>query len=345
VQYAEASSGEQRTFNLINNTGDRDNVENPQIFTQSSKPRRSQTPTSTCASRLRHRLPASAQLLGLRCQTPRALALREMFRDLTFREALSYAVDRQGLATAAFAGPLTQPWYGGYPSASPFYDPNLVKPYEYSPDQAKALLGELGFTDTDGNGLVNWPEGTPVAGKTCSSNSSPERTYRQVSKQVRHSFPLFRASASTCAFGSARTYVLNLVNTSDFDMIVDRIDVPTPDVQPGLYGPATADEPAWHQAGPEGRTLLPFEEEMATLLEEAASPPTRRGASRSFTTSSGSRPKTSTPSGSTRRGAVGGQQAPQEHPRRPAHLPVRMGHGEHPVACLTAAEEQIAPRF
>ncbi|CAA9587245.1 MAG: hypothetical protein AVDCRST_MAG86-3969 [uncultured Truepera sp.] len=271
VQYAEASSGEQRTFNLINNTGDRDNVENPQIFTQifqASQEEGAHFNLRFEGFGIGYRLDLNFSDFG--AKTPRAQALREMFRDLTFREALSYAVDRQGLATAAFAGPLTQPWYGGYPSASPFYDPNLVKPYEYNPDQAKALLGELGFTDTDGNGLVNWPEGTPVAGQDLLIELVAGEDVQAAVEAGQALVPLFRAVGIDLRFRVLPgPTVLNLVNTSDFDMIVDRIDVPTPDVQPGLYGPATADEPAWHQAGPEGRTLLPFEEEMVTLLEEA----------------------------------------------------------------------------
>ena len=82
--------------------------------------------------------------------------------------------------------------------------------------------------------------------------------------------PLFRDVGIDLRFRVLpRPTVTNLVNSADYDMQIARIDVPTPDVQPGLYGPATADEPDWHQSGPEGRTLLPFEEEMATLLEEA----------------------------------------------------------------------------
>ncbi len=280
VQYAEASSGEQRTFNLINNTGDRDNVENPQIFTQIFQA--SQEPDSQFDLRFEgfgigYRLMLNFAESG--AETPRQKALRELFRDLKFREAISYAMDRQGLATAAFAGPLTQPWYGGYPTASPFHNPELVRTFEYNPEQAKALLAELGFSDADGDGVLNWPEGSPVAGDNLLIELITGEDQQASVEAGQALVPLFRAIGIDLRFRvlSGPT-VTNLVNTSAFDMNVGRIDVPTPDIQPGIYAPATADEPVWHQAGTAGRTLLPFEEEMAALVEEArfSTDPARR---------------------------------------------------------------------
>jgi len=280
VQYAEASSGEQRTFNLINNSGDRDNVENPQIFTQVFQA--SQEPDAHFDLRFEdfgigYRLLLNFSDFG--AKNPRAKALRSVFRDLKFREALSYAIDRQGLATAAFAGPLTQPWYGGYPSASPFYDPSLVRTFEYNPEQAKALLGELGFEDTDGNGLVNWPQGTPVAGQDLLIELIAGEDVQAAVEAGQALVPLFRQIGIDLRFRVLPgPTVDNTITNSAFDMTVSRVDSPTPDVQMGVFGPASSDEPDWHQAGPEGRVLLPFEETMADLFEEArfASDPTRR---------------------------------------------------------------------
>ncbi len=71
----------------------------------------------------------------------------------------------------------------------------------------------------------------------------------------------------------------NLVNASNFDIEVQRVTNPAPDIHMGDYGPVSADEPTWHQAGPGGRTLLPFEEQMAVLMDEArfTTDATRRG--------------------------------------------------------------------
>ena len=87
-----------------------------------------------------------------------------MFRNFTFRRALSHAIDRDGLATAAFPGELTQAWYGGYPVGVAVLRREPGHPVPYDPQMARALLAELGFRDTNGNGILNWPEGSPTAG-------------------------------------------------------------------------------------------------------------------------------------------------------------------------------------
>ena len=77
-----------------------------------------------------------------------------------FRAALSCLVDKdyivqsicQGYA-ARLDGPI-MPWMGD------FYDPTVHK-YEYDEAQAAAYLAAAGFTDRDGDGVINYPEGWP----------------------------------------------------------------------------------------------------------------------------------------------------------------------------------------
>ena len=94
----------------------------------------------------------------------RDLALRTMFRDVRFRQALSHAIDRDAIAEA-FSMPNLQAYYGGYPTGSPYYREESITKYPYDPARARELLNELGFVDTDGDGILNWPEGTAVAGQ------------------------------------------------------------------------------------------------------------------------------------------------------------------------------------
>jgi peptide/nickel transport system substrate-binding protein len=282
VRYAEVSDNNQRTFNLINNSGDRDNVENPQIFAQVFQA--SQEPDS------HFNLSFEGFSMGFRlllnfseygATTPRQKALRTLFHDLKFREALSYAVDRQGLATAAFAGPLTRPWYGGYPSGSPYFEESLVKAYEYDPDQARALLGELGFIDSDDDGLVNWPQGGPMAGQNLLIEIITSEDVQSAVEAGQALVPMLREVGIDIRFRVVPSAVLaNLENASNFDMQVERLTNPAPDIHMGDYGPSSVDDPFWHQGGPGGqRSLLPFEEEMASLMQEArfTTDPARRG--------------------------------------------------------------------
>ncbi|PIZ30390.1 MAG: peptide-binding protein [Alphaproteobacteria bacterium CG_4_10_14_0_8_um_filter_53_9] len=81
-----------------------------------------------------------------------------LFEDKRVRQALSYAVDRDGIVAAILFGQ-------GVPMAGIFkpgtwpYNKNLT-PYPYDPDKARALLAEAGWADTNGDGVVD-KDGAP----------------------------------------------------------------------------------------------------------------------------------------------------------------------------------------
>ena len=88
-------------------------------------------------------------------------ALRDLFRTLEFRQALSHLVDRVGISNGLFPQPSTREWYGGYPTGSPMHnDGNVVK---YDQERAVELLAGLGFSDSNGDGILNWPAGSAIA--------------------------------------------------------------------------------------------------------------------------------------------------------------------------------------
>lgn len=81
-----------------------------------------------------------------------------LFGDVRVRQALNYAIDRQGLIRRAFQGKGRAASGPLYP-ASEIAAPQLA-PYPYDPHRALALLKEAGWEDRDGDGLLD-REGSP----------------------------------------------------------------------------------------------------------------------------------------------------------------------------------------
>ncbi len=82
----------------------------------------------------------------------------KLFSDKRFRQALSYAVDRdsivntifhgRGKALSSFSSPGNKTWY-----------PQHLKTYRHDPEIAKSLLADAGLKDTDGDGFLEYEVG------------------------------------------------------------------------------------------------------------------------------------------------------------------------------------------
>jgi peptide/nickel transport system substrate-binding protein len=77
---------------------------------------------------------------------------RPLFADARVRRALTQAIDRQALIQALMFG-YAQPGGSVIPPISPM-SPGLA-PLPYDPNAAKALLAQAGWTDTNGDGVVD----------------------------------------------------------------------------------------------------------------------------------------------------------------------------------------------
>lgn len=92
----------------------------------------------------------------------RAQAVRELNRNEDFRKGITQAMDRVRLGESLVKGPFTIQYPGGlYPGTS-YYDEEATVFYPYSLESAKAHFAAAGLEDTDGDGLYNWPEGSPA---------------------------------------------------------------------------------------------------------------------------------------------------------------------------------------
>jgi peptide/nickel transport system substrate-binding protein len=82
-------------------------------------------------------------------------AVTPLFQDVKVRQALLYAVDRKTMVDTLLLG-FGEVANGTQPTLSPAYAPDRIDTvYNYDPDRAKQLLADAGWTDTDGDGIVD----------------------------------------------------------------------------------------------------------------------------------------------------------------------------------------------
>ncbi|AEF86451.1 putative extracellular solute-binding protein, family 5 [Treponema primitia ZAS-2] len=93
------------------------------------------------------------------------------FGDLAFREAISYAINRDELLRIVGLGRGITGTVG-YPHPRSFHtSPNNSQPYD--PEKAAQLFTELGYVDRNGDGLRETPEGNPINWRILVDASAP----------------------------------------------------------------------------------------------------------------------------------------------------------------------------
>src|SRR3990172_639391 len=110
------------------------------------------------------------------------------FDDVRVRQALNYAVDKDLIIEAIYGGKAV-----ALPgSLSPFnnYVNKSLKPYEYSVEKALALLAEAGYTDSNGDGLLD------KNGKTLSFTLDTLEEHRALAEAVAGQFRAIGLDAS-----------------------------------------------------------------------------------------------------------------------------------------------------
>ncbi|SIQ42771.1 peptide/nickel transport system substrate-binding protein [Rhizobium sp. RU35A] len=113
--------------------------------------------------RLLSLVPSAAQ----QCQiylniTHKDAAIRKMFADKSFRQALSLGINRQEIIDIVYFGQ-SEPYQAGPRPSHPWYHEKLARQFtEFAPDKANALLDKAGFDKKGANGIRLRPDGQPV---------------------------------------------------------------------------------------------------------------------------------------------------------------------------------------
>jgi peptide/nickel transport system substrate-binding protein len=196
----------------------------------------------------------------------RDAAVRRLFRDDRFRQALSHALDRDGIAQSIMRGPFIRAFQGGLYPGSPEFDPQSVVYYPYNVDRAKELLAEIGLEDTDGNGVLNFPADYPVTEDVVLAliTSQDAQESQVVGDQITAMFGAVGIKVNPRPMTSQAIDDTNV--TGQWDMQIDRSDAyKLPFTSCPELAPVTEITPNWNRKGEGERVLRDFEQELVEL--------------------------------------------------------------------------------
>ena len=107
---------------------------------------------------------------------PKYKALQTAFRNKEFRQALSYAIDRQAMIDNIYRG-LGEPQWTDISKPSPFHSPEAAQTYPYDPEQSQQMLDDLQLTDVDDDGTRNVTDAFLTTEGACSDAASCEEGF------------------------------------------------------------------------------------------------------------------------------------------------------------------------
>ncbi len=185
--------------------------------------------------------------LGLNFKSP-------FFQDRRVRQALSYAIDREGIIKGALFG-MGEPAFGPYKPGTWVYN-TALKPYDYDPERARRLLAEAGWRPNK-EGILE-KDGLPFEFTILVNQGNNERIKVAVILQQ-----MFRAVGVKVSIRTVEwaAFLKEFVDTRKFDALILAWNI--------LDDPDIFD--VWHSSAAEGHGLnfVGFcNEEVDRLLEK-----------------------------------------------------------------------------
>jgi len=194
-------------------------------------------------------------------KSPEITAKQAWFRDLQFRQAVSLAMDRKGMARLVYDGRATPIWGNVTPGNKLWLNTNLPHP-ERSLEQAKTLLQSAGFSWNASGALLDTQK-RPVTFTILVSSSNAQRTklatiaqddLKQLGMDV-HIVPM-----------EFRALVDRVLNTKEYEAVLMNLvngDVdPTPEMNLWL---SSGETHLWDLG--EAKPATPWEAELDHLME------------------------------------------------------------------------------
>lgn len=182
-----------------------------------------------------------------------------MLRDARTRRALTMALDRD-LMIETLLGGLGRRITGPFHPQSPQYDQS-IEPWPYDLDEARRVLADVGWTDTDGDGVLDMDvDGDGGREPLALTFLVPSSTLgRQIQRYVREQFERIGVDLSLDAM--EWSMYQQRVIAGQFEMIMQR-STGAPELDPFEY---------WHSAQIDGgRNYVGFNDERTDALIERA---------------------------------------------------------------------------
>jgi peptide/nickel transport system substrate-binding protein len=195
------------------------------------------------------------------------VAKQTWFRDLRFRQAVSLAMDRKGMARLVYGGRATPIWGNVTPGNKLWLNTNLPHP-ERSIDQAKALLQSAGYSWNSEGALLD-PQKRAVTFTILVSSSNAQRT--KVATIAQDDLKQLGMDVQVVP-SEFRALVDRVLNTKQYEAVLMNLvngDVdPTPEMNLWL---SSGETHLWDLG--EAKPATPWEAEVDKLMEAQMTTP------------------------------------------------------------------------
>ncbi len=138
------------------------------------------------------------------------------FSNRQFRRAVAHSIDKDAIINDVQHGLGYPQWASVSPAAGDFHNPN-VRRYEYDIDRANSILDDLGWVDTDGDGVREDSNGNPI---TFNLTTNTGNTQRQKAGAIIHRGLQDIGVGAAYRFSEFGGLVRQLTSTYDWESMV-----------------------------------------------------------------------------------------------------------------------------
>jgi peptide/nickel transport system substrate-binding protein len=272
IQYKKGPSGIGRDLCTIAGDCDETNLENPSSFVEAM--------TKAADPAAKYSISWGPETLGyfvefnlsadFGAKDDRDKAVRTLFRDLRFRQAMSYAADRDGIAQSIMKGPFLRGWAGGLYPGAPDFDQKSVVYYPYDVPSAQALLAQIGLKDTNNDKVLEWTTG-PMAGQSVVIQlraSQDAKETQSVAEALVNQWGTVGIKVNMKIMDSATGTDTDNSGAWDAQVVRGGQNLALPFVDVTGLAPITKNGPTWDREGTTARQMLDFEQSLIDIVQK-----------------------------------------------------------------------------